>query len=212
MNTKEQMNTIYQDLPLEEIPWNFERPPGVLVDLVESKEILPSEALDIGCGAGNYAAWLATQGFQVTGVDISPAAIELAERLARKNRVPCRFVVADLLGNALPFEASFDFAYDWEVLHHVFPEDRGRYVSNVYRVLRPGARYLSVCFSENDPSFGGKGKFRKTPLGTTLYFSSEQEIRKLVEPLFDIEKLETIEVAGKYKPHAAVKALMIKRK
>ncbi len=212
MNLKEQMDTIYQDLPLGEIPWNIEEPPDVLVDLVESREILPGNALDLGCGAGNYAVWLATRGFQVTGVDVSPAAIELAEQLARKNDVSCRFVAADLLGDSLPLEVSFDFAYDWEVLHHIFPEDRGRYVVNVHRVLRPGARYLSVCFSEDDdPSFGGEGKVRETRLGTTLYFSSEREIRNLFEPYFDIEELETIEVAGKYKPHAAVKAWMTKR-
>ncbi len=212
MNLKAQMDSIYQDLSLEEIPWNLEQPPEVLVDLVESGKISPGNALDIGCGAGNYAVWLATRGFQVTGVDVSPAAIELAERLARKNGVSCRFVAADLLGSALPLEASFDFAYDWEVLHHIFPEDRDRYVLNVHRVLRPGARYLSVCFSENDdPGFGGEGKVRKTPLGTTLYFSSEQEIRQLFEPLFDIEELCTVEVAAKSKPHAAVKAWMTKK-
>jgi SAM-dependent methyltransferase len=212
MNLKEQMDTIYRDLSLEEIPWNLEQAPRVLVDLIDSGEILPGKAIDIGCGAGNYAVWLANQGFQVTGVDLSPRAIELAERLAGKSGVPCGFVVADLLGEALPFQDSFDFAYDWEVLHHIFPEDRRRYVTNVHRVLRPGARYLSVCFSENDdPGFGGEGKVRKTPLGTMLYFSSEQEIQDLFEPFFDMDELTTIEVAGKFKPHAAVKALMTKK-
>jgi SAM-dependent methyltransferase len=209
MNIKEQMDGIYRNLPMEEIPWNLENPPDLLVDIVESQRVLPCRAVDLGCGTGNYAVWLATQGFQMTGIDISAEALELAKRLAKRKGVPCLFIPADLLVESTALEASFDFAYDWEVLHHVFPEHRDRYVANVHKMLRPLARYLSVCFSEDDdPSFGGTGKYRKTPLGTTLYFSSEQELRNLFEPMFDIEELSTVEVAGKFKPHKAVKALL----
>jgi hypothetical protein len=115
-----------------------------------------------------------------------------------------------LLGNVEAYDTAFDFAYDWELLHHIFPQDRGRYVANVSRMLCPGARYLSVCFSENDASFGGAGKYRRTPLGTTLYFSSEQELRDLFEPLFRIEDLSTVEIAGKHGSHLVVRALLAK--
>ena len=154
---------------------------------------------------------LATRGFDVTGVDSSPKAIELAQQLAIKKDVSCRFPTADLLGDLTELKGSFNFAYDWEILHHVFPESRSRYVANVHRMLRRGARYLSVCFSENDPSVGQKRKYRKTPLGTTLYFSSEQELRDLFEPIFVVEELCTVEIAGKYNPHHAVKALLAKK-
>jgi hypothetical protein len=79
-------------------------------------------------------------------------------------------------------------------------------------MLRSGGKYFSLCFSEEEPPlFGGKGKYRKTPLGTTLYFSSERELQELFEPLFLIEQLCTIEVAGKKGPHMAVKALMSRK-
>jgi hypothetical protein len=77
-------------------------------------------------------------------------------------------------------------------------------------MLRRGARYLSVCFSEDDPSFG-QGKYREIPLGTTLYFSSEQELRDLFQPEFDVEELCTVEIAGKYNSHHPVKALLAKK-
>jgi SAM-dependent methyltransferase len=148
----------------------------------------------------------------MTGVDVSPKALELAKGLADKKGVTCRFIAGDLTRELEALDGSFDFAYDWEVLHHVFPEDREQYVDNVLRMLRPGARYLSVCFSEKDgPGFGGKGKYRKTRLGTTLYFSSEQELQSLFEPLFHIRELCTVEITGKYHPHMAVKALMVKK-
>ncbi len=211
MRVREQMESIYRDFPLDEIPWNHEQPPELLVELVETRRILPCRAVDLGCGAGNYAVWLATKGFEVTGVDISPKAIELASDLADRKGVACRFVVGDLTEEIGPLGPPFDFAYDWEVLHHVFPDKRHRYVANVHRLLRPGGRYLSVCFSEEDlPSFGGTGKYRTTPLGTTLYFSSALELRELFEPLFDIEELTTVEVPGRQNPHVALKAILKK--
>jgi SAM-dependent methyltransferase len=134
----------------------------------------------------------------------------LAQQLALEKGVACRFLAADLLGDLTELEDSFDFAYDWELLHHVFPKNRTEYVANVHRMLRRGARYLSVCFSEDDPSFG-QGKYRETPPGTTLYFSSEQELGDLFEPIFVVEELCTVEIAGKYNPHHAVKALLAKK-
>ena len=53
---------------------------------------------------------------------------------------------------------------------------------------RNGERLHSVCFSEDDPSFSQKGKFRRTPLCTTLYFSSEQKFRDPFDSLFTVEE------------------------
>lgn len=203
MNIREQMDRIYRDIPPENIPWNLAEPPGLLVEAVETGKIKPCKAVDLGCGAGNYAVWLAQKDFEVTGIDISRHAIQYARHLAARQGVSCRFVVADLLGDLTEFHAGFEFAYDWEVLHHIFPEDRKRYLSNVRRILQPHGRYFSLCFSEKDPEFGGEGKYRTTPLGTTLYFSSEEELRNLYAPLFRILELRTVETPGKYRPHLA---------
>jgi SAM-dependent methyltransferase len=213
MDIKAQMDGIYGTMAPEAIPWNRTDLPAMLVDLVEGGTIAPCHALDLGCGAGNYAVWLASRGFRVTGLDVSGQAIAMAERLADARGVACRFLQADLTA-AIPDDlaGSFDFAYDWEVLHHVFPVDRPRYAANVHRLLRPGGRYLSVCFSEADaPAFGGDGKWCRTPLGTLLYLSSEQEIEALVSPLFRVEELRTVEIDGRHGTHLAIKALMTRR-
>jgi SAM-dependent methyltransferase len=166
---KERIDNIYQDVPLEEIPWNVEAPPQALADLVESRRVSPCKTIDLGCGAGNYAIYLATRGFDVTGVDSSPTAVHIAKQNAQRKGITCTFLVADILGDLHEVTDTFDFAYDWEVLHVIFPEQRKHYVENVYRLLNPRGKYLSVCFSEDDPQFGGSGKYRKTRLGTVLY-------------------------------------------
>jgi SAM-dependent methyltransferase len=203
-----EMDSIYKNIPLEEIPWNIETPPDALVELVDSGKVTPCKTIDLGCGAGNYAIYLASIGFDVTGIDISPAAIKIAEENAKKKEVKWNFLVADVLGDLDEVKETFDFAYDWELLHHIFPDKRKKYIENVYRIINPGGKYLSVCFSEKDLQFGGSGKYRETPLGTILYFSSDDELRDLFEPYFNIKELKTIEISGKFAPHLANYAFM----
>ncbi len=198
------IDRIYQKIPLDKIPWNSETPPDTLVDIVQSGKVRPCRTIDLGCGAGNYAIYLGGHGFEVTGVDSSPTAISIAQKNAQKLGVKCRFIVADLIGDLHEVTGRFDFAFEWEFIHHIFPEDREKYIKNVYNLLNPKASYISVCFSERDPQFGGTGKFRSTPIGTTLYFSSESELRDLFSAHFVIRELKTIEVEGKFGPHQAI--------
>ena len=212
MDVKRQMDAIYGTLEPGAIPWNIETPPALLVQLVESGWVRPCDAVDLGCGAGHYAVWMATLGFHMTGVDLSPKALELARALAARRGVACEFVELDLTTDVSAMAGAFDFAYDWEVLHHVPPRERDRYVANVHRMLHPGGRYLSVCFSEEDQAdFPGDGKVRTTRLGTTLFFSSEAELRELFEPWFVIEALGPVEIVGRSGLHHPHRALLIRK-
>jgi SAM-dependent methyltransferase len=205
------IDKIYRNMFLEEIPWNVGEPPKALVELVESGKVKPCKTIDLGCGAGNYAIYLANAGFDVAGIDISQTAIKIAKENAKKKGVKCDFLVADVLGDLTEVKETFDFAYDWELLHHIYPQKRKKYVENVHRILNPRGKYLSVCFSEKDPQFGGSGKYRKTPLDTILYFSSEDELRDLFDPYFNIKELKTIELMGKSAPHLANYVFMEKK-
>ena len=210
MNIQDEMDRIYRDKPLDDIPWVQNDPPRILADLVESGMIAPCPTADLGCGAGGYAVWLARKGFKVTGFDCSGEAISHAEGLASEQGLPCRFEVADLTRPLETHQPQFDFVYHWALLHHLFPEHRQAFADNVERMLKPGGKHLCMCFSEEDTGFEGSGKYRKTPLGTTLYFSSEQEIRDLFEPGFRNLDLYTTEIPGKHGPHSSVVAWMEK--
>jgi SAM-dependent methyltransferase len=205
------MDRIYQVVPLDTIPWNTETPPDALVELVQGGKVRPCKTIDLGCGAGNYAIYLAGLGFDVTGIDSSRTAITIATKNAQKKNIRCRFIAADLLGDLHEVNDTFDFAFDWELLHHIFPEDRETYMKNVHKILNPKATYFSVCFSEKDPQFGGVGKFRKTRMGTTLYFSQESELTSLFFKYFEIRELKTFRIGGKYGAHCAISALLERR-
>ncbi len=192
---------IYKNTPLEQIPWNNETPPELLVELIDSGKIRPCRAIDLGCGAGNYAVYLASRDFDVTGGDLSPTAIKIAKENAERKGIKCNFIAADVVEELDKINEAWDFAYDWGLLHHILPERRQKYVENVYRILNRGGKYLSLCFSQQDTGFGGSGKFRESSLGTVLYFSSEDELRELFEPYFEIIDLRTIKISGKFEPH-----------
>lgn len=207
---QDQMDHIYRNMEPDNIPWNFKNPPRLLVDLLKNKAIAPCKAIEMGCGTGNYTIYLAGLGFQVTGVDFSGTAIHLAQNSAKLKGLDCRFLSADVVGSLSEITDTYDFVFDWELLHHIFPDTREKYLENVNRLLKPNGYYFSVFFSEDNPQFGGKGKYRKTPLDTQLYFSSETEMEKLYTPLFIIDELKTVDIAGKFGTHRAIYALLRK--
>lgn len=208
---KEQMEKIYRDVPLDRIPWNIAVPPELLVTAVKANAPASCRMIELGCGAGNYVIHFSKAGYDGTGVDISENAIRIARDAASAAGAKCRFVAADVTGDLPEWDSAFDFAYDWELLHHIFPGERDRYVENVERLLDSNGRYLSVSFSEDSPQFGGSGKYRKTPLGTVLYFSSEKEMESLFGKRFTICDLTTVDIRGKEVTHKAICALMKKR-
>lgn len=208
---KEQMERIYRDIPLDAIPWNMATPPEILVTAVTANTTMACKAIEMGCGAGNYVIYLSKLGYDCAGLDISENAIRIARNSALTAGANCKFIVADVTGDLPECHARFDLVYDWELLHHIFPEDREKYLDNVDRLLNSNGRYLSVCFSEDSPQFGGSGKYRKTPLGTVLYFSSEKEMELLFKKYFVIEDLKTMDVKGKSSTHKAIYAFMKKK-
>ncbi len=219
------INEIYRATPAEGIPWNNEQPPQLLVELVESGKIRAGRTLDLGCGLGNYALWLAGKGFDVVGVDASTTAIKKAKQKAKDKKVKCEFLVADVTDDWPDWGGPFDFAYDWGLLHHILPDNREKYVGNVHRVLKPGGKYLSLCFNEKDSHFNVSSattstvrprspqassgqasspqdeKYRKTKLGTMVYLSSEEELQELFGRYFEIIESRVFEAKGKVMSH-----------
>lgn len=95
------------------------------------------KALDICCWVGTNTVYLAQQGFEVTGIDISSRAIEYAKEKARQAKVEIRFIVGNSVH--LPFENSeFDFVFDMGCFHHIHVEDREAYIAGISRVLKKG--------------------------------------------------------------------------
>lgn len=109
---KNEMEKIYSELSPSEIPWNIDSPPEILKSILTEGIVKHCKTIDLGCGTGNYAIYMASQGFDVTGIDISPTAIELAMNSAKQKGIECSFIVADVLGELDGAIGKYDFAYD----------------------------------------------------------------------------------------------------
>ena len=98
--------------------------------------------IEVGCGGGHIAAWLADRGLHVLATDIAPAAIARARKEFLKGKDDLRFDVLDISG-AAPAEGGFDCAFDRGCLHtFANAEQRAGYARNLAAALRPGAHVL----------------------------------------------------------------------
>lgn len=126
-------------------PWDSGRPPQELVQLVESGDLQPGRAIDLGCGTGTSVVYMAQHGFEVTGVDIAARAIAKARRKVRAAGVAATLLASDV--TRLPEIAGpFDFALDSGCFHSLRPDTRSAYVQTLLRLLAPGGHYLLWCF------------------------------------------------------------------
>src|SRR5690242_1448655 len=132
------------------LPWDTGRPSSELQAVVSQNAIRPCRALEIGCGTGTNSVWLAQQGFEVTGLDIAPLAIEQAEKLARAAGVQARFLAADVL--RLPdLGGPFEFFFDRGCYHVVRRTAPTEYAPAVARQLAAGARGLILAGNAREP-------------------------------------------------------------
>jgi SAM-dependent methyltransferase len=134
-------------------PWESGHPRPELVDLVRSgrlspQQLLPGRAIDLGCGSGANAIFLAEQGFDVTAVDFSPVALAKARAAAAaRPPLPVRFVEADLTAQPVTAVAGpFDLLIDFSMLDDLAPHRRPVVAATVRRWARPGAVFVLWCF------------------------------------------------------------------
>lgn len=137
--------------------WDPPRVPGELAGLVASA-LVPSGAavLDVGCGAGPEAVWMAARGFAVIGVDSSREGLLRAEERAARAGVEVdwrRGSVYDLPVG----DVSIDLVLDRGCLHGIDREDRPDYAAEIDRVLRPGGLLLLRGAAEDDDEQGVVG-------------------------------------------------------
>lgn len=147
MTQPNEWNERYRD---GNLPWDTGRPSSELQRVLERKSIGPCRALDIGCGTGTNSVWLAQQGFDVTGIDLAPLAIEQAERRARAAGVRANFLVADVF-NLPELGGPFAFFFDRGCYHAVRRISLTLYAPAVSRQLAPGGRGLILAGNAREP-------------------------------------------------------------
>ncbi|MFF5497609.1 class I SAM-dependent methyltransferase [Streptomyces aquilus] len=137
------------------VPFFVAKPDENLAAYLEQGLITPGRALDLGCGAGRNALFLASRGFAVDAVDLSPPAVAWGAERAHEEGVDVRF----LSGDAFTLCATgrmgpYDLVVDSGCFHHLPPHRRVSYLSLLDRVLAPGGHLALTTFAAGE---GGAG-------------------------------------------------------
>lgn len=135
-------------------PWDSGLPSVELQRLLGSYGIGPGLALELGCGTGTNAVWLAQRGFTVTALDLSPTALERARDKARQAGVEVRFLQADLKAGWPEGEpiVQADLVFDRGTYHILRREDLDAWRRIVADATRPGSQLVVLTGNANDPS------------------------------------------------------------
>ncbi len=162
---------------VDELIWKAE-PNRFLVE--EAAGLAPGRALDLACGEGRNALWLAERGWQVTAVDFSSVGLEKARRLASERGLELVLVEADVLEWEPP-AASFDLVIVMYL--HLPAGARRRVQERAASALAPGATLLVVGHDSTNLTEGIGG-----PQDPAVLFSPEDIVGDLDG--LDIERAE----------------------
>ncbi len=177
----------YPDLPVN----NFAKK---AYKVIQEKDL--RTLLDLGCGTGQDSLYFASQGLEVTAVDLSTSGIH---SLQTKNpKINC--IAGDICRMQFPAE-SFDVVYAHLSLHYFDDANTSRIFNNIYRILRKSGLFFVKCKSTEDRLFGQGEKVGENMYlnqHTRHFFSREYMTEKLLR--FDtIHLRKTASAYGRYK-------------
>lgn len=120
----------------------------ILAEQVE--RLTPGRAMEIGCGTGGNAVWLAKNGWRVTAVDHSVVAIEKGKQLAAEQGVNVEFVVAD--ASTYQPQSQYDLITCFYI--QLFPPQRANLLAILSKALVPGGTLLFISHDKASPPAG----------------------------------------------------------
>lgn len=153
--------------------------------VAEVSELPPGRALDLACGEGRNAVWLAEQGWRVTGVDFSGVALEKAHALAEARGVDVEWVRADLVGYE-PEVGAFDLV---AVLYLQLPAgERSPILRRAGAALAPGGRLVVVAHDRSNLEHGWGG-----PQDPAVLYTAADVVSDVAGHGLELERAETVD-------------------
>lgn len=172
---------LYKSSEVSQLPWYTTDLDANIAAGLRAHGPSKGRVLDLGTGPGTHAVGLAGLGYDVVASDISPSAIKTAKATARKANAEVEFRVDNILKSNLD-DTSFDAVVDRGTFHVLPPEARPRYVSTVYRILRPEGLLFLKTFSDKEP--GDYGPYRLSPGELRAYFRDLFHVVSIEDSVF----------------------------
>lgn len=156
------------------VPFFGTSPDESLAEWVDAGPIPLGLALDLGCGNGRNAVFLASRGFSVEAVDYSQSAVDWARQQIAKAGVNVRLVQQSAFDLKLT-PGGYDLVYDSGCFHHIPPHRRNTYVRLVSNALRPGGWFGLTCFRpEGGSGYSDDEVYERCSLGGGLGYTGRR--------------------------------------
>jgi SAM-dependent methyltransferase len=161
----------------------------------------PGRVLELGCGNGRNATYLASLGCSIDAIDFSARAIESARQQAERAGARVNFQCCSIFDAELT-EGFYDLVYDCGCFHHLPPHRRQDYVELVRRALKPGGSYGLVCFRpEGGSGYTDLQVYQRASLGGGLGYT-EDRLRVLWDkPPFSLRVLRQMNKTDEWGPY-----------
>jgi cyclopropane fatty-acyl-phospholipid synthase-like methyltransferase len=153
------------------------------------------KALDVGCGNGRNTFFLAENGFDATGLDISKSSIEWTNEHKKNQSGTLRFVNQSLFDYKSDKE-EFEFIYDSGCFHHINPHNRDKYLSIISNYMKKDGLFSMVCFNlKGGANISDYDVYKEYSMHGGLGFS-EYKLRTLLENHFEILEFREMKEAN----------------
>jgi SAM-dependent methyltransferase len=152
-------DSLYKSQNVESMPWYNQNLDSDLEEELERRKITKGKILDLGTGPATQARELAKRGFEVTGSDVSEAAINRAREVYDYvNNRKINFIVDNILNSRIN-DMNFDYVFDRGCFHVLPIEKRPIYIKEIKRILTEKGILFLKCFSIKEPRQEGPYKF-----------------------------------------------------
>jgi SAM-dependent methyltransferase len=180
-------DSLYKSQKVQTMPWYNENLDTDLEEELERRKITKGRILDLGTGPATQAIQLSKRGLNVTGSDISEAAINRAREAYASYNNNIDFIIDDILSSKIN-DNNFDYVFDRGCFHVMPIEKRINYIIEIKRILDEEEVLFLKCFSRRESREDGPYKF------------SEDEIRQLFGHDFVIKSVKDTVYQGTLDP------------
>lgn len=190
----------------------YNKPSDGLISCLNSFKVIPGKALDIGCGQGRNAIWLAKNGYDVDAFDTAINAVEKLSDISRNNHLKINAFSKDLCKYNM-HQDYYDLIVVQTTLNHVDPSFLKIICSNIENALKINGFLYAVCFTEEDPAYTGKVHIESECSKYVQYYFKKNELKKMFNKLHALYYREYMKIdTGHGQDHFHGKAKLIAQK
>lgn len=177
----------------DDLRWDLGQVAPPFIRLWDENKLPTGKAIIPGCGQGHEVLFLAGKGFQVTGLDYAPGAVDLLSRSLKKNQLQADVLHQDFFQLDERHNAQYDLMLEQAFFCAIHPSRRSAYVETATRILKKGGLLAGLFYETGEE---GGPPFNTTPSDILDHFSDDFHIETLEKTPHSVEKRKDKELLG----------------